>query len=216
MLTLNKIRGKSPCQSGWNTLMKSMGKTEADDTRVSIAHLLESNGKNDTLWVIFRCIPDQLEKKRNMIADIVEPAIEAAESVLHIFEKKYPDDKRPRKAIENAKENVRRSRLGLERLPRPDVAYAAGADNAAYAAYAAVYAAAGADNAAYAAYADNAAYAAVYAAVYAADTDAADAVYAAGADNAAVYAADTDARQEARKKSDLKSKEIILKYFGDY
>ena len=29
--TLNKIRSHLPCEKGWKTLLKSLGKTEADD-----------------------------------------------------------------------------------------------------------------------------------------------------------------------------------------
>lgn len=136
-LTLNKIRSNSPCYTGWEKLLKSMGKTKADNSRVLIAHLLDSNGINDTLWVISECIPDELEKKRNMVADLTDPAIKAAESVLHIFENKYPGDKRPRNAIENAKENVRRARSGEERLSRKFYYAVAAADAAAAAATAA-------------------------------------------------------------------------------
>ena len=96
-------------------------------------------------------------------------AVLCAESVLHLFEEKHPNDDRPRKAIEAA-----RNYIGTNEY---DAAYA----DAAYAAYAA--GAAGAAAYATAAYATNAAYAAVYA-VYA--VDAADAAYVA----AAAYAAD--------------------------
>ena len=85
--------------------------------------------------------------------DCIRYAIFAAKQVIHIFEKKYPEDLRPRKAIEAA-ENY---------LNNPDAAYAAAAAyyaDAADAAYAAYYAA----YAAYAAYAPDAADAAYYAA----------------------------------------------------
>jgi hypothetical protein len=95
-------------------------------------------------------------------------AILCAESVLHIYEEKYPDDARPRKAIEAAKEYLKN--------PTAD-AYAS--DAAADAAYAATHAA---DAAAYASYAADAAYAAA-AAAYAA-TDAAASYAATHADAA--------------------------------
>ena len=83
----------------------------------------------------------------------VKIAIECAEHVLPIFEKKYPDDKRPRNSIQA-------SRAWLNNpteANRSADAYAA--DAAAYAAAAAAYAAA--------------AYAAAYAAAAASDADAA-------------------------------------------
>ena len=109
-LTLEKIKEKSPCESGWRTLLKSFGKTKADSTKVSIKHLLESNGINDTLWVIFNCVPDDLDKKRNMLCDFAENAVNHAERVLPIFEKDAPLDDRPRIAIEKAKESIKLNR----------------------------------------------------------------------------------------------------------
>jgi len=87
----------------------------------------------------------------------VEIAIYSAELVLHIFEKEYPNDDRPRKAIEAAREYLK--------LKTSAAAYAADAAYAAYAAYAAdsAYAASAA-----ARVADAAARAASYAASYAA------------------------------------------------
>jgi hypothetical protein len=61
----------------------------------------------------------------------VQYAIFAAEQVIHIYEKKYPEDKRPRQAIEAAKAY----------LENPCAKTKAAAAAAAYAAYAAAYAA---------------------------------------------------------------------------
>ena len=91
-------------------------------------------------------------------------AADCAEHVLHIFESKYPNDDRPRKAIEAARQ--------------PDAAArTAAADAAAHAADAAAYAAAYAARAAARAAADAAA--AAYAAAYAARAAADAAAYAA-------------------------------------
>ena len=90
--------------------------------------------------------------------EAVEYAIIQAESVLHIFEKDFPDDTRPRQAVEAARKWWREP-SEANRLAAADAAYAA-ADNAAgYAAYAAAdaYAAYAAADA-YAAYAAAAAY----------------------------------------------------------
>jgi hypothetical protein len=111
--------------------------------------------------------------------DKVRYAIFAAEQVLHFFEGKHPDDKRPRQAIEAARRYLETP------CDAADAAYAAYAT--AYAAYVAdaAYAARAAADAAYAA--DAAARAAAYAA-YAAYA-AADAAYAAYAAADAAYAA---------------------------
>jgi hypothetical protein len=104
--------------------------------------------------------------------DSVAMSIYAAELVIGIYEKEYPDDKRPRKAIEAAK-------AWLENPTDENKRFAA------YAASAASYAAAS-----YAASAASAASAAAYAA-YAASADA----YAASAD---AYAASAAASRSAR------------------
>ena len=86
--------------------------------------------------------------KKNIIFRLY--AIYCAEAVLHIFEEKYPNDNRPRKAIEAAKEYLKHP---TEENKQAAYAYAAAAYDAAYAAY---------DAAAYAAY-DAAAYATYWA-----------------------------------------------------
>ena len=127
---------------------------------------------------------------------LVTFAADCAARVLPIFEARFPDDDRPRKAIEAA-------RSGGAAADRAHAAYAAyAAANAANAANAAGNAANAAANAAYAAYA---AYAAARAAAYAANaayaaayaaTDAAYAAYAANA-NAA------DAKERAWQRRHL-------------
>ena len=48
--TLNKIRERSPCESGWVTLLDHLGKTKADDEPLGFDVILDSNGLDDTLW----------------------------------------------------------------------------------------------------------------------------------------------------------------------
>ena len=125
-LTLNLIRSKSPCESGWEKLLESMNKTQADDTEISIRHLLESNGVDDTCWVINNCIEGDLDKKRNMYADFAESAVEHAERVLHIFEKERPQDDRPKIAIEKSREAIRLTRAAWAAGAAGDAGDAAG------------------------------------------------------------------------------------------
>ncbi len=154
-------------------------------------------------------------------AQKVEVAIACAEHVLEIFEKKYPDDKLPRLAIETAKKWIENPTPENEEVCRRTAyadyaaaaAYAAyAAADAAYAAYAAAYAADAAADAAdadaCAAYAYAAAAADAAADAYAADA-AADA-YAYAADAYAAYAAaDAAARQSERKWQADKIRELI-------
>ena len=114
-------------------------------------------------------------------------AADCAEHVLYLFEEKYPDDDRPRKAIQSARDFANDSISAYATNAAADAANAAyAAADAAHAAYAAAYAAHAAANAAYAT-ADAAAYAAANAA-YAAYA-AANAYAANAAANAAAHAA---------------------------
>jgi len=133
---ISKLR---PCKDRFDNYVKFYG----DRTFTKRQFMeLKSITQGDKLWVAFRLMPKE---------NIALAAADIAESVLHIFKAKYPNDKRPRLAIEAA-------RKGDEDADHA-AAYAAAA--AAYAAYAA----AAADAAAYAAYAAAAADAAAYAAV---------------------------------------------------
>tara|TARA_S200002703_G_scaffold40354_1_gene35155 strand:- start:7642 stop:8175 length:534 start_codon:yes stop_codon:yes gene_type:complete len=92
--TLNKIKAHNPCESGWRKLLSHLGKIEADDEPLPFLIILESNGIEDAIWSLLTC--DDKRAVRLFACD-------CAESVLHLFEKKYPEDDRPRKTIEVAR-----------------------------------------------------------------------------------------------------------------
>lgn len=94
--TLNKIKSDSPCEDGWKKLLNHLGKTEADDEVLELRTILESNGIDDTIWA-FRAVEGKDKEIRLFAAD-------CAELVLPIFEKQYPNDDRPRKAIQSARD----------------------------------------------------------------------------------------------------------------
>jgi hypothetical protein len=150
--TLNKIRSKSPCTSGWTKLLKHLGKTVADDVELSLLTILESNGLDDTLWCL-RAV-DGYDKEKRLLA------VAFAREVQHLM-----TDPRSLAAIDVA-ERFANGEATQEELRAAD-AYAA------YAASAAARAAA-ASAAAYAAYA---AFAAARAAAWAAAAYAAYAAY---------------------------------------
>jgi len=134
--TLREIKSKHPCDSGWSKLLENLNKSSEDDEKLSFKFILESNGIKDAIWALRvldysdRCL---------FLADV-------AESVLNIFEKKYPNDKRPRNSIV-AVRDYKAGGITKEKLrAAADAAYAA-------AAYAATYAAAAYAADAYAAYA---------------------------------------------------------------
>jgi hypothetical protein len=163
-ITLEFLETNSACQTGIKFFKKEFNKPI--EHKIFINKLIEKDRYQWAYWVIVKI----LNKTNN-----IKFTIYAAESVLFLFEKEYPDDNRPRKAIEAAKNCLKNKTADVE------------AANAAYAAASSAY------NAAYVAYAaadTDTAYAAADA-----YTGAADAAYAAGgaactADVVAVYAAD--------------------------
>jgi hypothetical protein len=154
--TLKAIKKHVPCTDGWHNLLKHLGKTEADNEPLSILTILESNGIDDALWAL-RAVEGKDREIRLMAADF-------AESVLHIFEAKYPTDDRPRKAIQATRDYTN----GLITLEQLNAAGAAVRDAARVAARDAVGGAVGA-----------AAWFAVMDAAWVAARDAADAAWAA-------------------------------------
>ena len=127
-ITLNYLEQKNACQSGIDVFESEFGKSaELKD----IINFCIKSKKSDYLshanWLI---------TKKMTKMQCVKYAIYAAEQVLHIYENKYPDDKRPRLAIEAAKKYLKNPSAAVADAAR------AAADAAAYAAYAAARAAA--------------------------------------------------------------------------
>ena len=180
-ITLNEIKSHSPCRDGWEKLLKSLGKTKSDDTAVTFSYIAENNNASDALWCL-RVLGDKYKRERlYLVAEI-------AESVVHIYNEKYPDDNRVNDGIQAIKDYAD-MRISLEDLKTKRNAAAAAA---AYAA-AVPYAAAVADDA-YAAYA----------------AAAADAAYAYAADAAYAYSAAAAADAAEREKQ----KNLIRKWLG--
>jgi len=217
IVTLDFLTTKGACVEGLAWFENKYGKEE-----VGLKQLIADLQAEDKLewinWLLTRLFT---QKKCVMYA------VYAAELVLPIFEKKFPEDMWPRNAIEAAKayianpceetkQNAKAAAYAAYAAARAasSAAYAAHAA-AAYAVYAAAVAAAYAANAAYAAYAANAA---AVAAAYAANAAyavaaraaraarAAHAVYAARAAAYAAYAANAaNAARAARAADDRKA-----------
>jgi len=152
--TLRKILKHDPCSGGLKKLLNGLKYSnpvteDEKDLPIKTLFIFENNGYDDCLWSL-RCFSGSANWYR-FKADI-------AESVLKYYENKYPDDNRPRLAIEasrNLADNLSDSAAGS----------AAG-----YAADSAYYAANSAANSAADSTACSAAGSAYYAARYAADS----------------------------------------------
>ena len=93
--TLELLRKNSACSLGMETLIASLPKSHTEDKRVSLAHILKSNGLEHALWALRATTVDGRKYAARM-------AIDFASECLANFEKVYPDDKRPRSAVEAA------------------------------------------------------------------------------------------------------------------
>jgi hypothetical protein len=140
MLTtkLSLIMDHRPCADGFKQLKNYLGDDYPEDKPIDLLTILESNGVQDCLWSL-RCA-DATEEEIKKIS--VKLAIEFARRVLPIFEKKHPDNKLPRQAIEAAENWLKNPTEENRRL----------AEDAAATADAYAYATAAADAYAYAAY----------------------------------------------------------------
>ena len=136
IVTKKQIKDLDPCTDAWKWYLKEKHDKNTPDL---LTLLLITNAENASWarWLFTRLMT--VRERR-------EIAIFAAEQVLPIFEKKYPKDARPRKAIEAAKavlendtpEN-KKAAYAAYTAAYADAAYAADAADVAYA-YAAAYA----------------------------------------------------------------------------
>ena len=96
--TLALCRKHDACESGYRKLAKHLGGVKAcgKDTLIPLTVVLESNGIEDAIWSL-RATTENPDRFARLFA------CACAERVLPIFEKKHPEDKRPRQAIETAR-----------------------------------------------------------------------------------------------------------------
>ena len=96
--TFAKLKENGACTEGYKKLAKSLGGVTkyGRDTPIPLSKIIESNGLQDTIWTLRATI----EPSENIL---IEFACRCAEHVLHFYEDKYPNDLRPRKAIEAAR-----------------------------------------------------------------------------------------------------------------
>lgn len=147
LITKEWLKEKSACKEGYEWSLKQDGFEDGIEVIKFLNTLVEDGHWDWANWVIARTMtrPQYLAY-----------AIFSSEQVIDIFEKKYPKDDRPRKAIEAAK-RVLENDTEENRAAADVAAYAADATD--YAAAAAVYASTYASDAS----ADASAYAATYA-----------------------------------------------------
>ena len=121
MLKINKeiIEKLNPCKDRFDNF-----KAQYPDFSGNLQEFLELENitYSDKVWVVTRLFT----KEQNVLWSIL-----CAESVLYLYEEKYPEDKRPREAIEAAKKWLKVKNDSAARAAAADAADAARAARAA-------------------------------------------------------------------------------------
>ena len=125
--TLALLKEKGACTDGYRKLLKSLPAKWADDKPINLLRVLKSNGVQDMCWCFRATVEDSTIPRVLIVADF-------AQSVLKYFTAKYPNDDRPAKAIQAARDFAA-GKISLQDCKNAaDAAY-----DAAYAAYHAAY-----------------------------------------------------------------------------
>jgi hypothetical protein len=135
--SLYRLRKHHACQPRYDYLVSQLGPKWGDKKSINLLDILKHNGTADCLWALCAVVkhPEGDRVMRLMAADF-------AEAALPIYEKEYPDDKRPRLAIKAARDFANGKITDKERAAARDAACAAARDAACAAAGAAACAAA--------------------------------------------------------------------------
>ena len=128
-LTKQWLKNKNACKEG----VEWFDKQKNHDDLFLLNELIKENKLDWANWFIAH----RLQRLKT-----IQYAIYAAKQVLPIFEEKYPDDKRPRKAIEAATKYIKNPTKKNKEKAYVAANEAYEAANEVYAAYAAAYAAA--------------------------------------------------------------------------
>ena len=137
--SLYRLRKHNACTDRYNHLVSKLGPEWGDKDEINLLDILEHNGTADCLWALCATVkhPEGDRVMHLMAADF-------AEAALPIYEKKYPKDDRPRKAIKAARDFANGKITEKERAAAWAAAWAAAGAAARAAAGAAAWAAAGA------------------------------------------------------------------------
>ena len=156
--TFNELHEWRACKPSYKKLAKELGgiKAYGRTTPIKLSQVLDICGFDDCFWVL-----EKVTLNKSQIREIRLLGCDFAVRVLPVFECVYPDDLRPRQAIEAA-QRYARNEIGREELTLARAAWAAG--DAAWAAARAAARAAGDAARAAARAAGDAAWAAAWAA----------------------------------------------------
>lgn len=101
--TLRALRVHNACQPRYDHLVASFGGSRpGDDEQITLLRILGSNGLEDAIWALRAASP--YDERRRVTVGF---ACDCADRVLPIFERRYPDDRRPRDCIETTRRYMR-------------------------------------------------------------------------------------------------------------
>jgi len=109
-ITFNLLKSHNVHNSLYYILSEFVGGDElyGSDTLINMNTVMRALTLEDAVWTLRATTQDSSKVCRLFAAD-------CAESVLHIFEEKYPDDKQPRNAIQSARDFAN-GLIGIEAL----------------------------------------------------------------------------------------------------
>lgn len=139
MLTTSfeKLKEADACKDRYRHLAEALGGITAygDTTPITIEQIIEHNGLNDALWAFIAV--NETDEAKGIAIELV---CACAEQCLDVFEKEYPEDKRPRQAIEAARKfqagEISEDELNDAAMEADAAAMAANKDNKSWAAWA--------------------------------------------------------------------------------
>jgi hypothetical protein len=102
--TLKRMSAFDPSKGTLEKLLFKLNKTRLDNEPLPLVQILEINGLNEALWFTRTVFPEHRKK-------VVEFTIRCAESVLHNFEKQFPNEPAPKLAIQAAKDYLKCNRF---------------------------------------------------------------------------------------------------------
>ena len=124
--TLELLKKQSACLEGMKTLIDSLAPNYPKDKQISLAHIFKSNGFDHAMWALRATTVDARKFTAHM-------AIDFAFRVIDNFEKQFPDDKRPRTALEQT-EAFLDGKITLKELESAERSAASAARSAAWSA----------------------------------------------------------------------------------
>ena len=125
--TRKLLREANACKGRYEVFREATKDAYKDNDPIPLYVALDSNGGDDALWAMRAVLPGE-EAERDKLARLF--ACDCAERVLPIYETSYPNNPRPRHAIETARSLAKGEATVVQLAAARDAAWAAAWDAA--------------------------------------------------------------------------------------